>query len=159
VPMPSYERYDEFPQIENGVGIVRNFLTEWEQAKQSHMSNYDQHVYLDVVCGVSAEKIFRPLLSEVSVPNLTIRLVSVENRFFGSNITVTGLLTGHDIINALQALPGLRTGVIIPGVALRKGEEVFLDDMKYNELEEKIGVPVRTAYGAVDLKQLLYGWR
>lgn len=63
-----------------------------------------------------------------SVPNLTVRVVAVENKFFGGDVTVTGLLTGNDILTAPQTLSGPRTGVIVPGVALRKGEHVFLDN-------------------------------
>ena len=85
--------------------------------------------------------------------------MAVENEFFGKNVTVTGLLTGRDIIAALKALPGPRSGVIIPGVALRKGEHVFLDNTTMGLVAEELGVPVRAAYFAQDLKELLSAWR
>ena len=83
----------------------------------------------------------------------------MENSFFGNDVTVTGLLTGGDIIKALKKLPGPRTGVIVPGVALRKGEHVFLDNTTPENIAAEIGVPVRSAYFAQDLKQLLATWR
>lgn len=156
--IPAYETYDGFPQLENGVGIVRSFLAEWEE-ETSVDGDYPQPHCIDVVCGTSAEKILTPLLAGFSVPNLTVRVVAVENKFFGSDVTVTGLLTGGDILTALQTLPGPRTGVIIPGVALRKGEQVFLDNTTPAALAAALGVPVRSAYFARDLKHLLAAWR
>ncbi|VBB06165.1 aldolase-type tim barrel [Lucifera butyrica] len=157
-PVPADERYDGFPQLENGVGLVRKFLAEWGKDGVGNGS-YTEPVYLDVVCGMSAEKILRPLLEAVKIPNLHIRLVPVANQFFGPHITVTGLLTGKDIAQCLLAQDGLRTGVIIPGVALRTGEDVFLDDMTLTELETHLKVPVRKAYFAKDLQSLLRRWQ
>lgn len=156
-PIPGYEFYDGFPQLENGIGLVRNFLTEWESS--AVISNgYVRPTYLDIVCGKSAEKILSPLMGQLNIPNLYTRLVPVENRFFGPEITVTGLLTGRDIVNDLSCLSGGRNGVIIPGVALRTGENVFLDDSTWQDIEKHLNIPVRVAYGAADLKQLLQSW-
>ncbi|MBC8016302.1 MAG: DUF512 domain-containing protein [Sporomusaceae bacterium] len=157
-PIPEYDLYDGFPQLENGIGLVRNFLFEWQQ-EAILTTGYQEAHHLDVVCGISAQKILGPLLEAVKVPNLTIRVISVENNFFGNDITVSGLLTGQDIISALSQVTGVRTGVIIPGVALRKGEGVFLDNMTLDELEGQLAIPVRAAYGAEDLRQLLQTWR
>ena len=157
-PIPNYEEYDDFPQLENGVGLVRSFLDEWQQYAAAAVG-YDKPFAVDVVCGVSAAKVLGPLLDDLCIPNLTVRLAPVVNDFFGHHITVTGLLTGRDILSCLQSLPGERQGVIIPGIALRKGEAVFLDGMKPSDLEESLGVPVRTAYFAEDLLNLLKEWR
>ncbi|CQR74345.1 hypothetical protein SOV_24690 [Sporomusa ovata DSM 2662] len=156
--IPGYELYDGFPQLENGIGLVRSFLADWEQ-EQVAMEGYSEPHYIDVVCGISAEKILSPLLADFRIPNLTVRIIAVDNTFFGSSITVTGLLTGGDIITALQEIPGPRTAVIIPGVALRKGEHVFLDNLTPDTIAAKLDVPVRTAFFAQDLKQLLAAWR
>lgn len=157
-PIPNYEDYDEFPQLENGVGIVRHFIDEWEN-KLSPVPGYHKPMTLDVVCGVSAAKILEPLLSKLGIPNLTIRLAVVENKFFGSHVTVTGLLTGGDILNHLKLLGDERQGIIIPGIALRKGEAVFLDGLQPADIENACSVPVRTAYFAKDLLHLLKEWR
>jgi putative radical SAM enzyme (TIGR03279 family) len=159
--IPEYEFYDEFPQIENGVGIVRTFLHDWQQTLHTDTDRqaYPEPVYLDVVCGISAEKILRPLLEDLHISNLSIRLIPVKNEFFGSHITVTGLLTGKDIENILRTCPGPRTGVIIPGIALRKGESMFLDNMSPVELAVQLKTEIRAAYGAIDLYELLTAWR
>ncbi|HWR45275.1 DUF512 domain-containing protein [Sporomusa sp.] len=156
--IPSYECYDGFPQLENGVGIVRTFLSEWEEQSVA-CTGYAEPHYIDVICGVSAEKILTPLLAKLAIPNLNVRVVSVENKFFGCDVTVTGLLTGDDITETLRQLPGPRTGIIVPGVALRKGEHVFLDNTTPETIAVELGVPVRTAYFAQDLKELLAAWR
>ncbi|MDR3563899.1 MAG: DUF512 domain-containing protein [Negativicutes bacterium] len=156
--VPEYDQYDGFPQLENGVGIVRSFLQEWAENNFSK-TGYDKLLRLDLVCGVSAQKIIGPLLAELAVPNLAVRLIPVENKFFGPAITVTGLLTGQDIIAALERAGKERDGVILPGIALRKGENVFLDGATVDEIAVQAGVPVRTAYFASDLGRLLAEWR
>lgn len=158
-PIPENELYDGFPQLENGIGIVRSFIDEWRQeAKETAPKPYQEPHYIDVVCGHSAEKVLKPLLSELNVANLYIRVVPVENKFFGLQITVTGLLTGQDIIDKLAKFAGPRTGIILPGVALRKGEEVFLDNISIDELEKQLKIPVRVAYSAAELHELLCNW-
>lgn len=160
-PLPEAKWYDGFPQLENGIGMIRTFLEEWQDQNHSQYSAYHKPELLDIVCGKSAYTILKPLLANVAIPGLTIRVTAVENRFFGPKITVTGLLTGQDILDHLKALPDaeLRTGVIVPGVALRKGEDVFLDNLRPSDLEKELRVPVRTAYFAADLWQLLAEWR
>lgn len=157
-PIPEYDFYDGFPQLENGIGLIRNFLHEWQQ-KSIVTTGYQTPHHLDVVCGISAQKILEPLLNAIKIPNLTIGVIPVENGFFGKDITVSGLLTGQDIARALSQVGEARTGVIIPGTALRKGEGVFLDNMTLDELERHAAVPVRAAYGAEDLRELLQTWR
>ncbi len=157
-PIPDYDFYDGFPQLENGIGLIRNFIHEWEQ-KEIVSTGYEKPHYIDVMCGISAQKILAPLLENVKIPNLIIRVLPVENHFFGTDITVSGLLTGQDILATLAKTDGVRTGVIIPGTALRKGEGIFLDNMLLNELERDAAVPVRVAHGAEDLRELLQAWR
>jgi len=157
-PIPEYDFYDGFPQLENGIGLIRNFLHEWQQ-ESIETTGYETPHHLDVVCGISAQKILKPLLEAVKIHNLTIGIIPVENKFFGKDITVSGLLTGQDIAGALSQVGEARTGVIIPGTALRKGEGVFLDNMTLDELERQLAVPVRAAYGAEDLRELLQTWR
>ena len=72
---------------------------------------------------------------------------------------MTGLLTGRDILDTLSRQTGPRSGVIIPGVCLRKGEDCFLDELTVAEMSEALGIPVRVAYFAKDLYELLARWR
>ena len=156
-PFPTVAEYEDYPQIENGVGIARDFIENWKSCLMLPVG-YRQPLHIDVVCGVLAESVIRPLLAELNVENLVVRLVVIKNQFFGESITVTGLLTGTDMLAALQALPGPRDGVVIPAVTLRNGENVFLDDMTAEQLEQALATKLRIAEGAVELKKLLHYW-
>jgi putative radical SAM enzyme (TIGR03279 family) len=157
-PIPEYDHYDGFPQLENGVGIVRSFLAEWAETA-APAAGYKAPLSIDVVCGRSAAAILAPRLAGLSLPNLAVRLIAAENAFFGPDVTVTGLLTGGDIAAALKKETGPRDGVILPGVALRKGENIFLDGLTPEDIARTIGTPVRVAHFAADLKGLLAAWR
>ena len=113
---------------------------------------------MTVVCGASAAKIIAPLTEELAIANLKVRVVPIENTFFGKAITVTGLLTATDIINQLQALGGEMDGLVLPGVALRKGEHIFLDGKTPDHVSEALNTPVRLAWFAKDLLELLKNW-
>lgn len=159
--IPNYECYDGFPQLENGVGLVRNFLSEWQAAQENiqKFAGYSEPHYLDILCGLSAQKILQPLLENLKIKNLIIHVLGIENTFFGPHITVSGLLTGKDIISNLHNADQTRTGIIIPGASLRKGEDIFLDGITTAEMAEIFKVPVRVAYSASDLYHLLTEWK
>jgi NifB/MoaA-like Fe-S oxidoreductase len=78
-----------------------------------------------------------------SMPGARARVAAVPNRFFGGSVSVTGLLTGQDIARHLATLPALGEAVVVPAVALRDRDGVFLDDMRPSDLEAALGVPVR----------------
>ena len=115
---PPVEHYDDFPQIENGIGMTRNFIEEFKVEAFAA----DKKIVVDVVSGTSFAKVLKQL---VAAPN--VRIVPVVNKFFGERVNVSGLLTGQDIIEALRG--GERDLILIPATALRAGEEVFLDDV------------------------------
>ena len=156
-PIPAYDHYDGFPQLENGIGLTRKFISEWEEA-DIICNAYQQPIYLNVICGKSAALILQPLINDLGIPNLFIKLVAVENRFFGKDITVTGLLTGQDILHALNEVQSNCSGVIIPGVALRSGENVFLDNYSLDDLRKDLNINVQVANNGIELKNLLLNW-
>ncbi len=127
---PPVEHYDDFPQIENGIGMTRNFIEEFgaDEIKIADAT-------IDVVSGTSFAKVLRRL---VDSPN--VRIVPVENKFFGARVNVSGLLTGGDIIEALRG--GERDLILIPATALKAGEEKFLDDVTVDDLR-KIFAPAK----------------
>ena len=120
---PPVEYYDDFPQIENGIGMTRNFIEEFKAETLAA----DKKIVADVISGTSFAKVLRQL---VAAPN--VRIVPVVNKFFGERVNVSGLLTGQDIIEALRG--GERDLILIPATALRAGEEVFLDDVTLAEV-------------------------
>ncbi len=169
--VPPEEWYDGFPQLDNGIGLTRSFLKDWEETaaegepsapSASGEKTADEPVYLDVVTGTSVAPIFERLarLAEAETPGLHVRIVPVENDFFGTTVNVSGLLTGRDILAALEKLDGPRTGVLLPERALRAGEDIFLDDMTLSAFREALpGVRVEPVEGGADYWQALHDWQ
>lgn len=157
--LPADALYDGYPQIENGIGLTRNFLTEWQtEAEAGARRPLGATLHLDVVCGVSAAEVLRPLVAPLAASGLKVRVTAVENRFFGRDITVSGLLTGGDIRATLTAIDGPRDGVIVPAAALRADDAIFLDDLPLATLEGALGVPVKAAASGRELYALLMNW-
>lgn len=160
-PFPSAEVYDGYPQIENGIGLSRSFVDEWNYyVHELASASYDNPTTLYVVCGTSGEKVLRPLFEAIDIPNLTIRLIAVTNRFFGDKITVTGLLTGGDIAERLLADSHIAEGdgLLIPCTCLKAEEELFLDDTTVADLETKLNMPVRIFDSAHALQGEFGNW-
>jgi len=150
---PSDREYDGYHQIDNGVGLVRDFTTEFGKERRRLPKSFKQKTRIVMVTGKS----FAPYLNEVAgtlknIAGLTVSVLPVRNRLFGDNVTVAGLLCGRDIADALK---GRNAGAaVIPSVATRDGEDVFLDDMEPADIERETGMKVimaePTARGLVD---------
>lgn len=156
--LPAYEAYDAFPQLENGVGLTRKFIAEWEEEPVSVVGAPNESSPLDVVCGKSAKQVLERLIADLALPKNSVRVAAIENAFFGKDITVTGLLTGQDILKELKRMPGKRSGVVIPGIALRGGDEIFLDDYALSDLGQALETEIKVAYSGGELKRLLANW-
>ena len=134
--MPSEEYYDDFPQLDNGIGLTRSFISDWENEPSSE-NEYEESINIDVISGTSISSVLKKLSEEaVSIKkNLNVRILPVVNEYFGSTVNVSGLLTGVDIINTLKSVDDKRDGILIPESALRSGEDIFLDDVTLEELK------------------------
>lgn len=164
VKLPDVDYYDDFEQIENGVGMAAMMGSEFEEALNdiSLMSEEKRKAFVrnvSIVTGVAATSLICScvdLLIKVC-PNVKCRVYTIENDFFGRSITVSGLLTGTDILNQLK---GKELGdlVLLPGNMLKADEDVFLDGMTPSELEESLGTRVVCVPGGGDsLLQLILG--
>ena len=158
LPLPEEEDYDGFPQLDNGIGLARNFISDWNKEAQDSAIGYKEPFSVEVICGVSIAPVFQKLIDELSVENLTVRLRPVENHWFGSSVTVSGLLTGADILAAVSE-DEKTNAVILPQCALRSGEDIFLDDMTLADFTKKCGREVRTALTGAELFHLLTHWQ
>jgi len=140
--LPAAERYQEFPQIENGVGMVRDFINNFEEQSQFLPHRTSQQTTLTLATGVLAA----PIINELVVPrlnqieNLTVSLITIENNFYGNSVTVTGLLTGKDIYSELSKTQ-LGDNIILPANCLNF-EGIFLDDWTPRDLESKLNKPI-----------------
>ncbi|MBQ8374126.1 MAG: DUF512 domain-containing protein [Clostridia bacterium] len=148
--------YGDFQQIENGIGMTALFLSQVNAALKHIRENGEGRYALKtkkralIVCGVSAEKINRDVAksAEEAIGNLQVSVLAVKNNFFGETVTCTGLLTGKDMLAAIEKY--LQTNacdeVILAGNTMREFEEVFLCGTTLQELEtalEKYGVAVK----------------
>jgi len=139
--LPAVEVYDDLAQLENGVGLSRLFIDEVEALLPTLPLQVEARL-VHVVTGVSAGKIMFKLIEEIcqAVSGLEVQLHVIENRFFGSAVTVAGLLTGSDLIAGLNGLAG--ETILIPRVMFRSGEKVFLDDLSLEEVSSRIGAKI-----------------
>ncbi|MBO6305859.1 MAG: DUF512 domain-containing protein [Selenomonadaceae bacterium] len=137
--IPSLDYYDDFPQLENGIGLTRNFIAEFEESLRNFKGKmcYNEPYCIDIICGVSAKKFLQILADKIMQinKNLNIKIIAVTNKFFGEKVNVSGLLSGRDILNKLKETKEKINGIIIPAASLRSGEEIFLDDYSLKDLK------------------------
>lgn len=133
--IPPAEYYDDFPQIENGIGMTRNFIDEFHDEK---VISTNKKISIDVVSGTSIAVVLKSLAEEEMRrnKNLDVRILPVVNEFFGNRINVSGLLTGGDIINTLKKNSRNCDKILIPKTALRSGTEIFLDDVTVDDMRK-----------------------
>ncbi len=145
MPIPSEKYYDDYPQLDNGVGLLRLFETEVGEAIEERPLPEKKYPKkrITLVTGLAA----LPLVGKLSCKieglygsSLKLSVHGIKNNFFGHNITVSGLVTGSDIKAQLQN-KDLGVAVLVPETMLKTGEDVFLDDVSVSELEEEFGVP------------------
>ena len=143
--IPCADYYEDYPQLENGVGMLRSLADEFkmceDEEKEGGVNSSTRSVSL--ATGVAAYPTVVRLVEGLKsfCPNLNVNIYKIVNNFYGESITVTGLLTGKDIYEQLKDKE-LLDELLIPKNALRQGEDTFLCDMTVSELSEKLGVPV-----------------
>ena len=137
VPIPPYEYYGDFPQLENGVGMWALFEREFRQV----LTEYTGEGTIGIVTGEGAEALMVQL---AKLTSQDIKIYPVRNNFFGHHVTTSGLLTGGDIVAQVKekARQDGCKGVFLPGNMFRDGTECTLDDMQREEIEESFGIPV-----------------
>lgn len=147
LPLPEDEHYEDYPQLENGVGMLRLLITEFTDALRELECEAKLQSFT-AVTGVSAKPYIENLICTAAEKCGIIKgsVVGVENDFFGDSVDVAGLVTGGDILRALDGKT-LGERILLPRNMLRSGESlgggVFLDDVTVHQLEKTLGVPVR----------------
>lgn len=141
-PLPAAAAYEGFPVIEDGIGLVRRFSDGFARVARRLPARVAAHRTVTVVTGALFAPRMRRLVDRLSVRGLRVELAPVINDWFGHGIGVAGLLTGQDIAAQLAGRP-LGDEVLVPGVAIRDGAGVFLDDLSPADLTASLGVPVR----------------
>ena len=147
LPIPSSDYYDDFPQIENGVGMLSSFKDEFDiinfKKQHKHIKKVSKKT---VATSYAAYETLNELVRKFNLEfDADIELIRIKNEFFGEKITVAGLLTGKDIINQLK---GKVTGkLIVPRSMFRSQGDLTLDGMTLEEMEKELSLKIETVSG------------
>lgn len=165
-PLPSEENYDGYLQLENGVGMLTLLKTEFREALEDEIAkaggrpDKSKSEEMTLVTGKLAYATIKELAEELMTwfPGKKLHVVAITNEFFGEMITVSGLLTGQDIISQLKGRH-LGTRILLPQNVLRSGENYFLDDITLPQLEETLQVraDIVKSSGQDFVRTILYG--
>lgn len=158
IEFPEAEAYGDFQLLEDGIGMGRKFQLDWDNYPH-HAMSYETPKKVMLVTGTAIGERMQHLVKTLQIDNLDIEVLPVENFYFGTTINVTGLLTYSDITRAIKESNQPIDALIVPGVCLRKGEPVFLDDKTVDDMEKELGIPIRVCHFATDLLEQLYHWR
>ena len=141
--LPPTSHYEDYPQLGNGVGSIRRFLKEFQEiAKNKLPQQVSPPRRFTWVVGNAVEVAFQPILRQLNqVAGLEVNLVALASNYWGQSITVTGLLTGQDLLEGLQGRD-LGDRILLPSVMLKHDEARFLDDITVAELTNQLGVPL-----------------
>ncbi len=150
--LPSAGDYEDYPQIGNGVGSIRQFIQQFETAfEKLQPMQVEPERKLVWVVGNAVEKAFEPIVQQLNqIPGLSLNMAALCSRYWGQSITVTGLLTGQDLLEALQGRD-LGNGILLPSVMLKQGEPRFLDDMTVEQLASLLKTRILPVSGVEEL--------
>ena len=141
--LPEEETYDGYLQLENGVGMLRLLREEVKQELENREGD-QRELHLSLATGKLAAPTLEMLIGKIreKYPKLDVKIWPIRNDFFGESITVSGLITGQDLIVQLEGKP-LGDKLLLPCNMLREGENVFLDDVTVEEVEYRLKLPVQ----------------
>lgn len=140
--LPPESYYEEYGQLENGVGMLRSLMTEFSQGLED-VDPSVEYLSFTSATGMSAQPFIAALVAQAKekCPSLQGEVVGIRNDFFGHTIDVAGLLTAQDIIAQLKERQ-LGDHILLPANVLRHGGDVFLDDLTVEDVEQALGRPV-----------------
>ena len=142
--LPPYDYYENFPQFENGVGMLRSFENEFLTALDTlNIAPDDSPPAFSVATGTAAEQMLKNLLQilQNKCYNIKGNIYGIQNDFFGSCVDVAGLVTGGDLIAQLKGMD-LGQRLLIPASMLRHGGDMFLDNISVSQVSESLNIPV-----------------
>lgn len=153
--LPPESDYEDYPQIGNGVGSIRKFLGEFERAfervKWETGNGLASPRRWTWVVGNAVELAFKPIVARLNeVEGLRVEMVALASDYWGQEITVTGLLTGQDLIAGLQGRD-LGDGILLPSLMLKSGDTRFLDDLTVAEVEATLQTRIVAVNGVDEL--------
>ena len=142
IPLPPYEDYRGFPQIENGVGLLRLFEEDYLYGRDE-LSEVKPGKAV-ILTGFSAAGFMQEMVAQYPIDGVEVEIIAVENRFFGKTITVTGLLTGSDLLREGSEI--ICDRLLISDCTLKADEDFFLDDMTLEQVKTQMKSPLHVAF-------------
>ncbi len=146
IPLPCEDYYDGYPQIENGVGLCTSLYTEVAQAVEN-LEYSDKKTECAIITGVSACEFIKSIVTLIAKKRrgLNCKIYPIQNNFFGTRITVSGLVTATDIIDQLRN-EDLPERVLIPSSMLESEQKMFLDSITLEKLQKQLNRKVTVTY-------------
>lgn len=143
--VPEEDYYEGYPQLENGVGVVRLFKEELLEALPEQRVKREKPIDAVVVTGISSQDIMEEAVNKIlsRVSNIKLQVKPLENKFFGYPVTVSGLLTGSDLIKGLKGQVREGQVIVIPDVMLKEDSQMFLDDLTIGDVAKELGVEIK----------------
>ncbi|MBP3656911.1 MAG: DUF512 domain-containing protein [Clostridia bacterium] len=156
LPIPDADSYEDFPQFENGVGLLARLRDEFETSVRLDPDDGDAVPRRVIMAtGTSVAPFMQSLLDAHPINGVSVRIKPIVNRFFGETVTVSGLITGQDLVAQLKGEEA--DEILITENMLREGEDIFLDDMTLQQAQEQIGIRITPVPD--DGAELLYALR
>ncbi len=150
-PLPKRNSYENLPQQENGVGSIRAFLEEMDNATINLPKKIRHNKTCSWVVGRLVKEALGPACNRLNkIEGLTLKLYGLPSPYWGQEQVVTGLLTGQDLIRGLQGQQ-LGDQLLLPSVMLRQNQDLFLDDMSLEQIRHALKVPINIVNGADDI--------
>jgi putative radical SAM enzyme (TIGR03279 family) len=151
-PMPPAAYYDDFPQFENGIGLTRHLLDDWESRRAEVTRRAWDGRPIACVCGTLIAPVMGSLLDDLRArAGIEAELIAVPNRFFGEEVTVSGLLTAGDVVEALERRAGAWSRIFLPRSMFDAEGALTLDDWTVERLAATLGAPVTLAQTLDDI--------
>jgi putative radical SAM enzyme (TIGR03279 family) len=136
--LPPEVHYEDYPQIGNGVGSIRQFLRQFRSAAQQLPAQISAPRHYTWVVGNAVEDAFQPIVQRLNqVEGLRVEMVALRSEYWGQEMTVTGLLTGQDLLHGLKDRD-LGDGILLPSLMLKHDDSRFLDDMTVEALAQQL---------------------
>ena len=151
--IPPESHYEHYPQIGNGVGSIRLFIKQFQStAKEMLPQAIDRSRRFTWVVGNAVEQAFQPLVEQLNaVAGLEINLVALNSQYWGQEITVTGLLTGQDLLAGLSG-KNLGDGILLPSLMLKHDDTKFLDDLTVADVSRQLAIAI---FPVSDVRELI----
>lgn len=141
--LPCAEEYEDYPQYENGLGLLRSLIDEFDDALMTCEEKIEKRV-CTIATGTLAYRYIKEMAQKAmdKFEGLDCKVIEVENEFFGKTITVAGLITATDLINRLKD-ESLGDELLIPSCMLSNAENIFLDDYTLSQVEQRINIKIK----------------